>query len=458
MSGDATLSNTGALTLATVPISKGGTGLTSFASDKLVTTSGAGAVQTTSCGLNQVISFTAGGAITCTNISALASGFINGGNAFAGAASLGTTDAYDLSVKTNNVTRLTASAGGNIGIGTATPGGLLTVENAANGSTEVQISTPGTGASQDALLSFVTLSNSSSLGQAGNKGWLFAARGDAYTTASAQNDLLLSFWNGTASTQTMAFDSQTGNVGIGTTAPKVSLDVAGAIRPGSSTSVTTCGSGAANGEGSQRYNYTTHYMEYCNGTTWVPYAQAQASSSIVAPAGSGYFVITAATFAGNASASLGGWDTACLNELKTNNPNWRGYATANANGQLTASKIHAFLCYDTTGCNNLTPLATYYFANAGDSSAGGASFTTDANGLGPNDNAIWSAANYFNIATLYYTGRASGTSTVWSASSNWGMNNATSSAYGSSGNTDSNRWRAGTTPGSAVRIICMVNP
>jgi hypothetical protein len=68
MSGDATLSNAGALTLATVPISKGGTGLTSFTADKVVTTSGAGAIQTTSCGLNQVISFTAGGAITCADV------------------------------------------------------------------------------------------------------------------------------------------------------------------------------------------------------------------------------------------------------------------------------------------------------------------------------------------------------------------------------------------------------
>ncbi|MCX6106750.1 MAG: hypothetical protein NTY08_13055 [Proteobacteria bacterium] len=60
-----------------------------------------------------------------------------------------------------------------------------------------------------------------------------------------------------------------GNVGIGTTSPGVTLDVNGSLRAGSSASVTTCGSGQANGEGSQRYNYTTHYMEYCNGTTWV---------------------------------------------------------------------------------------------------------------------------------------------------------------------------------------------
>ncbi len=60
-----------------------------------------------------------------------------------------------------------------------------------------------------------------------------------------------------------------GNVGVGMTMPGVSLDVNGGIRPGSSTAVTACGVGQANGEGTQRYNYTTHGMEYCNGTTWI---------------------------------------------------------------------------------------------------------------------------------------------------------------------------------------------
>lgn len=62
----------------------------------------------------------------------------------------------------------------------------------------------------------------------------------------------------------------TGNVGIGTKTPSVALDVKGGIRPGSSTSVAACGLGQANGEGTQRYNYTTHSMEYCNGAAWLP--------------------------------------------------------------------------------------------------------------------------------------------------------------------------------------------
>jgi hypothetical protein len=61
-----------------------------------------------------------------------------------------------------------------------------------------------------------------------------------------------------------------GNVGIGTNAPSVALDVDGGVRAGSSSTVTNCGNGVLNGEGTQRYNYLTHNMEYCNGSSWLP--------------------------------------------------------------------------------------------------------------------------------------------------------------------------------------------
>lgn len=69
-----------------------------------------------------------------------------------------------------------------------------------------------------------------------------------------------------------------GNLGIGTISPTVTLDVAGGVRAGASTAVTSCGSGQANGEGTQRYNYTTHAMEYCNGTSWVALGVPAAAS------------------------------------------------------------------------------------------------------------------------------------------------------------------------------------
>jgi prepilin-type N-terminal cleavage/methylation domain-containing protein len=51
-----------------------------------------------------------------------------------------------------------------------------------------------------------------------------------------------------------------GNIGIGTTAPSVKLDVLGGIRPGDSTIVTACNSTT---EGEFRYNKVIHAMEYC---------------------------------------------------------------------------------------------------------------------------------------------------------------------------------------------------
>ncbi len=72
-----------------------------------------------------------------------------------------------------------------------------------------------------------------------------------------------------------------GNIGIGTTAPVAALDVHGGIRAGASTVVTSpCGSGAANGEGTQRYNYSTHNMEYCNGSGWVAVGGSSGAAGI----------------------------------------------------------------------------------------------------------------------------------------------------------------------------------
>jgi hypothetical protein len=122
MSGDATISNTGAPTLATVPVSKGGTNATSFGNNKVITSNGTGTALTgTSCGLNQVISFDASGNITCQNVTALAAMFINGGNSFGGTATLGTNDGKDLAFETNGTTKMTIQSGGNVGIGTTAP-------------------------------------------------------------------------------------------------------------------------------------------------------------------------------------------------------------------------------------------------------------------------------------------------------------------------------------------------
>jgi hypothetical protein len=191
MSGDATLSNAGVLTLATVPISKGGTGLTSFAGDKLVTTSTGGAIQTSFCALNQVISFTAGGAITCMDVSSLVTGFVNGGNSFGAAASLGTNDAFDLTLKTNNLARMTVLSDGKVGVGTTSPSSLLDLNGAF---TQRGISAPAVSAPGQGVIYFDSTSNKFRASQ----------NGGAYVDLMGSVGGIVSLGGLTASSQTFA--------------------------------------------------------------------------------------------------------------------------------------------------------------------------------------------------------------------------------------------------------------
>ncbi len=54
-------------------------------------------------------------------------GFVNGGNSFGATSNLGNNDNFDLNIKTNNLTRMSVVAGGNVGIGTTAPSTALDV-------------------------------------------------------------------------------------------------------------------------------------------------------------------------------------------------------------------------------------------------------------------------------------------------------------------------------------------
>ena len=75
--------------------------------------------------------------------------------------------------------------------------------------------------------------------------------------------------------------SNSGNVGIGSSNPAAKLDVNGEVKFGYSGSA--CGSST---EGQQRYNYTSHIMEYCNGTGWVSFVSDYRSLSTYHTCGS----------------------------------------------------------------------------------------------------------------------------------------------------------------------------
>lgn len=212
LGGDASLAANGTLTLNTVPVSKGGTAATSFAADKVITTNGTGtALQATSCGLNQVISFTAGGAITCQNVSSLFAGFVNGGNSFGAAADLGTNDNFDLNFKTNGSAKMSILANGNVGIGTTSPsttlhvkGGDMTIDHAGQ---QIIYFRDGSGGA---------------VANVGFDGSVFLV-GD---TASGGGAVPLALYSNNA--ERVRIDTS-GNVGVGLTNPGSKLQVSGAI-------------------------------------------------------------------------------------------------------------------------------------------------------------------------------------------------------------------------------------
>ncbi|RZA06373.1 MAG: hypothetical protein EOP11_10545, partial [Proteobacteria bacterium] len=155
-------------------------------------------------------------------------------------------------------TKMIIAANGNVGIGVANATAPLHVNSNAT-----------------------TVGNPASTGTAQSSGQVarFAHGGAPAVVLDVGSSSTTGFWfqtsNGGAlgTSYPIKLNPNGGNVGIGSNAaPVVALDVAGAVRAGSSVSVTACGSGVANGEGSQRYNYTSHNMEYCNGTSWVALA------------------------------------------------------------------------------------------------------------------------------------------------------------------------------------------
>jgi len=227
------------------------------------------------------------------------------------------------------------------------------------------------------------------------------------------------------------------------------------------------------------YNSAYHTYQFCNGTNWIPYQWGEAVFSQSGfnppiPAGSGFFVLTKGTYNGNLGGRSGA-NATCLTDLTTNT-GWFGYSTANSRGELISAKVFAFLC-DNTACTNLNASTTYFFANAGNSSAGGASFTTDGSGLGPNDNANWAAADYFSGTYNYWTGRGNNSTTQWSSTtgvlggnfgclSAWnGTAGGDAGEFGNSAFETQQRWWANTS-GSAQglacalteNLICFVNP
>jgi hypothetical protein len=229
-------------------------------------------------------------------------------------------------------------------------------------------------------------------------------------------------------------------------------------------------------EGVFIYNSAYHAFQTCTGTNWVRWGGG-AIWGTVPTAANGYFVMSKTKYTGNLGGSFAAANALCLTELTTNT-GWKGYATANANGQLISAKVKAFICGNVSSgvCNQLTASTTYFFANANDSSIGGSSFTTDASHNGPGDSADWGGASYFGGDYKYWSDMGNSSATLWDSSGPWSASaacgttnywdtgtNAKNGAPGYTSMAGQARWYTPSgdqivTCDTLEHLICFVNP
>ncbi|WP_413943125.1 beta strand repeat-containing protein [Bdellovibrio sp. HCB-162] len=234
-----------------VPVSKGGTGATSFTANRLIVSNGSGnTLSTFNCSIGQIVTFDASGVMGCTNYSS--SGvFANGGNSFAADATLGTNDTYALNFETNNATRMTITSGGNVGIATTSPSTTLevvdTTGNTSRGITSTTYATSNPGGLVQTRGARGTASAPTALNNLDTFSW-FAMTGYDGTAFSVQaqptgvSGAATENWSSTGHGSALRFTTTTngavngaermridhnGNVGINTVAPTAKLEVAG---------------------------------------------------------------------------------------------------------------------------------------------------------------------------------------------------------------------------------------
>ncbi len=202
LSGDATMSGAGAVTLATVGVGKGGTGATSFTGNRLIASNALGtALESISCSTGEILTFNVSGDYVCSSISSATGAFVNGGNSFGAAATLGTNDGNKLNFETNNTVAMTIDANGRIGIGETSPTTQLHLKHASGPTIRLE----RTG---DAAISQIASS--------GGNLTFRADPGNAATLSRYSFEL--------DGTEVFRIDTG-GEVGIGTTAPNAPLHV-----------------------------------------------------------------------------------------------------------------------------------------------------------------------------------------------------------------------------------------
>ena len=192
-----------------------------------------------------------------------ASGFYkNGGNSFGSAATLGTNDSNSLSLKTNGSSRLTVDTAGNVGIGTTSPTSNLHVYNTSSNAADLYTTMENAASGKGSY--FINKANSY---YAGNEiittggTWIFGSMGnDNFVIHDHTNTTNVAEFQRGAPADSFYLKSS-GNIGIGTTSPTAALHLkAGTAAAGtaplkltSGTLTTTAEAGAIEYDGSSLY-------------------------------------------------------------------------------------------------------------------------------------------------------------------------------------------------------------
>ena len=165
-------------------------------------------------GAGQVLSNTGSGVMGWVTPLTSSTGYVQGGNTFGAPAVLGTNDNNSLTIKTNNVDRLTVLPTGEVGIGTAAPVATLDVNGAMRGNSTLLLGSTG----QNGSVFFRNNSNVSS-------GYVLGVNSDFQIGAEGANRPITFYTNdGTTSAERVRVTGA-GYVGIGTAAPTAPLSV-----------------------------------------------------------------------------------------------------------------------------------------------------------------------------------------------------------------------------------------
>lgn len=156
---------------------------------------------------------------SCGFVTGSGAAFVNGGNSFGGAATLGTNDNNDLGLKTNNTTKLTLTAAGN-----------LQFAQGANRTLNVATNTTTNGAGYNFSLQAGAADGTTT----GAAGGVLALLGGAAAGIGNNNGGNIALDGGTATGSgtrgSVVLQGTSGNVGIGVAAPTYKLEINGALR------------------------------------------------------------------------------------------------------------------------------------------------------------------------------------------------------------------------------------